>query len=181
MSPYDPEELTIAPDGRPLAEQPKWRQDFPIDVPEDHYVARREFIKFLTLTSFAFVVGQAWILAKSLFRPPSRFPELELARLGDLPVGSARQFDYPGPGEPRLLVRLGERELVAYDSRCTHLSCPVVPQVERGQLHCPCHEGSFDLATGRPLAGPPRRPLPRVDLELRGDRVVAVGVTERTA
>ena len=98
-----------------------------------------------------------------------------------MPVGGFLQFDYPGPGQPKLLVRIGEREVVAFDQRCTHLSCPVLPQVERGRFHCPCHEGNFDLATGRPLSGPPRRPLPRVELELRGGEVWAVGVTERTS
>ena len=52
-------------DGRPLAEQPQWCQDFPTDVPEDQGVARREFTKFLVLTSGAFAVGQCWIAAMS--------------------------------------------------------------------------------------------------------------------
>ena len=52
------ETLSIPPDGRPLAEQPAWRQDFPIDWPQDEYVGRRDFVKFLTMTSLAFVVGQ---------------------------------------------------------------------------------------------------------------------------
>ena len=58
----DPEQVTIPPDGRPLEQQPQWRQDFPIDWPQDHYVARRDFTKFMVLTSFAFVVGQCWIV-----------------------------------------------------------------------------------------------------------------------
>ena len=174
----DPEELTSAPDGRPMAGQPKWRRDFPIDVPQDHYVARREFAKFLVLTSLAFVAGQVWILGKSLLGGGRGFPERAVARLSDLPVGTALQFDYPCPGEPKLLVRLSERELVAFDQRCTHLSCPVVPQVEQGRFHCPCHAGNFDLATGRPISGPPRRPLPKVSLEVRGDQIFATGVTE---
>jgi len=175
----DPDELTIPPDGRRLDEQPRWRQDFPIDVPQDQYVARREFTKFLVLTSFACAVGQAWILVKSIVGRGRRFPEMAVARLSDLPVGGVVQFDYPKRGEPKLLVRLDERRLVAYDQRCTHLSCPVIPEVAKGRFHCPCHEGLFDLATGRPLAGPPRRPLPRVDLEVRGGTVYAVGVEER--
>ena len=176
MTARDRDELTIAPDGRPLAEQPKWRRDFPIDVPEDQYVARREFTKFLALTSFAFMIGQAWILVKSLFGSRDAPSGVSVARLSDLPVGGSLQFEYPGPGEPKLLVRLGERELVAFDVRCTHLSCPVIPQVEQGRFHCPCHQGSFELATGRPLAGPPSRPLPRVLLELDGDQILAVGI-----
>ncbi|HVR28918.1 MAG TPA: Rieske 2Fe-2S domain-containing protein [Thermoanaerobaculia bacterium] len=179
MSRRDPEELTIAPDGRPWADQPKWRRDFPIDVPEDDYVARREFIKFLALTSFAFVAGQAWILAKSLFGRRTGFRRAPVARLSELPVGASLQFDYPGAGEPKLLVRLGPREVVAFDARCTHLSCPVFPQVDEGRFYCPCHQGFFDLTSGRPLAGPPTRPLPRVELELDGDEIFARGVERR--
>ncbi len=179
MTLRDPDELTIPPDGRPLAEQPKWRRDFPIDVAQDQYVARREFIKFMALTSFAFVAGQSWILVKSLFRGRARHPETPVVRLDEVPVGGFVQFDYPAPGEPKLLVRLGTQEFVAYDQRCTHLSCPVLPQVDRGRFHCPCHEGNFDLVTGRPLSGPPRRPLPKVDLALRDGVVWAIGVSER--
>lgn len=181
MSEREPDELTIPPDGRPAAEQPQWRRDFPIDVPQDQYVARREFTKFLVLTSFAFVAGQGWILAKSVFGRRPRFPPIAIAWLDELPVGGFRQFDYPEPGQPKLLVRVGEREVVAFDQRCTHLSCPVLPQVELDRFHCPCHNGNFDLTTGRPLSGPPQRPLPRVELELRDDVVWAVGVTERTS
>jgi Rieske Fe-S protein len=52
----------------------------------------------------------------------------------------------------------------------------VIPKPEEGRLHCPCHEGHFSLASGEPLAGPPRRPLPRILLELRQGRVFATGV-----
>jgi hypothetical protein len=58
------EQLTIPPDGAPLEEQPRWRQDFPIDWPQDHYVSRRDFTKFMVLTSLAFTAGQFWIVAK---------------------------------------------------------------------------------------------------------------------
>jgi Rieske Fe-S protein len=174
----DPEELTVAPDGRPMSDQPKWRRDFPIDVPQDQYVARREFAKFLALTSLAFVAGQVWILGKSLFGKRGELPELAVARLSDLPVGTALQFDYPRPGEPKILVRLSASEVVAFDQRCTHLSCPVIPQIEQGRFHCPCHAGNFDLASGRPISGPPRRPLPKVQLELRGDQIFATGLRE---
>ena len=33
------------PDGRPLSEQPRWRQDFPTDIPDDDLLARREATK----------------------------------------------------------------------------------------------------------------------------------------
>ncbi len=65
------EQRTVAPDGRPESEQPDWRRDFPIDVPEDDYVARRDFTKFMGLTSLAFVVGQFWIARAELAAPPA--------------------------------------------------------------------------------------------------------------
>ena len=49
---------TTAPNGLPLDEQPAWRQDFPIDWPQDHFVARRDFTKFLVLTSLPFALVQ---------------------------------------------------------------------------------------------------------------------------
>jgi len=50
-----------------------------------------------------------------------------------------------------------------------------VTMAEKG-LHCPCHNGWFDLATGAPNAGPPRRPLERVTLEIRDGVLYATGV-----
>ncbi|RPI53473.1 MAG: Rieske (2Fe-2S) protein, partial [Acidobacteria bacterium] len=61
-----------------------------------------------------------------------------------------------------------------------HLSCAVVPQPEHNRLYCPCHEGAFDLRSGRPIAGPPNRPLTRVVLDLRGTDIYANGVELRT-
>jgi Rieske Fe-S protein len=172
---------TVSPDGRPLDEQPKWRQDFPVDWPQDEYVARRDLVKFIVLTSGAFVVGQLWIVGKSLLRRAAPAPPaLAVARVDELPVGGSKTFTYPDGSTPRLLVRTGERAFVAYDQQCTHLLCPVVPAVELGRLHCPCHNGWFDLETGRPVAGPPQRGLPRILVEVRDSSVYATGVEEST-
>jgi nitrite reductase/ring-hydroxylating ferredoxin subunit len=173
--------VTLAPDERPAAEQPAWRQDFPIDWPADQFVARRDFAKFLVLTSGAFVAGQGWIAAQHLVRQNRpAFPRARIASLKGVPVGSATMFDYPSENHHCLLVRIDEATLVAYSQVCTHLSCAVVPRVSEGVLHCPCHEGYFDLLTGRNIAGPPPRPLPRIVLEVEGDDVFATGVEERT-
>lgn len=177
----EPEHATTPPDGRPLSEQPKWRRDFPIDWPQDEYVSRRDLVKFIVLTSLAFATGQLWLVGKELFATEPRFESLPIAGLDDVPVGGSRVFYYPEDDHtPRLLIRTGESSFVAYDQQCTHLLCPVVPRVERGELHCPCHNGFFDLETGRPTAGPPRRPLSRVHLEVRDGQVYAVGVEDRT-
>ncbi len=181
MTSQDREHLTIPPDGKPEAEQPRWRRDFPIDWPQDNYVARRDFTKFMVLTSLAFVAGQFWIVLQNFFRKRKGSPPLyEIARVEEIPVGGSRVFNYPQEHTPCVLIRLDADRFVAYSQQCTHLTCPVIPQPEAGRLYCPCHEGVFDLTTGRPIAGPPRRTLPRVKLEIRRGMICALGWEEET-
>ena len=175
------DQITLPPDGRPPSEQPAWRKDFPVDWPQDQYVARRDFSKFMVLTSFAFVVGQAWIGVQNWFRRRRGTPQIvKVADLAAVPAGGAVVFNYPGAHDPCLLIRQKDDTLLAYSQACTHLSCAVVPRVEQGSIHCPCHEGYFDLATGRPVAGPPQRPLTRILIDVRQGQVYATGVERRT-
>lgn len=174
----DPERITSPPDGSPDEQQPRWRKDFPIDWPSDEYRSRREFTWLLIITSLAFVVGQVWIVVLSfLRRQPGGIVEIPDATR--LPVGESRLFWYPTNRDACTLVRVTSEQYLAYSQKCTHLSCPVIPKPSEGVLHCPCHEGQFDLQTGAPLAGPPRRPLTRIRLEKKGNRIFAVGVTEK--
>jgi Rieske Fe-S protein len=177
----DTEHITIPPDGRSMDQQPAWRHDFPIDWPQDHYVERRDFMKFMVLTSLALTVGQFWIVAQNWWRRRRGEPEMKrVASLEALPVGAVLTFTYPGPQDDCVVVRTAENALVAYSQKCTHLSCAIRPRVEEGVIHCPCHEGFFELRSGRPIAGPPRRPLDVVRLQLRGNDIYAVGVEART-
>jgi Rieske Fe-S protein len=176
----DTDEITRAPDGRRFDAQPKWRRDFPIDTPQDLYVARRDFMKFMVLTSGAFTVGQFWIAAQNwLRRRRGEFQLQRIASLSQIPVGGAITFTYPEPTDRCILIRNGQG-LVAFSQQCTHLSCAVIPQPEHNRLYCPCHAGAFDLPSGRPIAGPPNRPLTRVLLDVRGDDVYASGIELRT-
>ncbi len=177
----DPEVITRPPDGKSLHSQPQWRKDFPIDWPQDHYVARRDFAKFLCLTSLAFAIGQIWIGIQNAWRRHRGTPPLmKIASLSSLPVGAVRVFQYPGPHDDCILIRTAEDKLLAYSQKCTHLSCAVIPDVDKGVIRCPCHEGVFDLATGQNIAGPPPRPLPRIALSARGDDIYATGIEWRT-
>ena len=175
------EQITIAPDFAPADAQPAWRQDFPIDWPQDLYVERRDFMKFLVLTSGAFTLGQLWIGVQNWYRNRREgSASRRIVSVDDLAVGAAVAFTYPNDHEPCLLVRLTNSEFVAFSQKCTHLSCAVIPRPAEGSFYCPCHEGRFDLRTGDPTAGPPRRPLTRILLEMRGRDVYATGVVERT-
>jgi nitrite reductase/ring-hydroxylating ferredoxin subunit len=172
----DPELHSIPPDRGSMECQPKWRQDFPIDAAQDGYVARRDFTKFLGITSLAFVIGQFWIaLRNRLRRLRGHLPSVAVVSLAELPVGAARTFYYPSETDPAILLRPDADTLIAYSSQCTHLQCPVLPEIDQGRLHCPCHAGYFDLRTGRPLAGPPRRSLPRIALTVHDGMIYATG------
>lgn len=180
MSPSQTEPVAIGPDGRPMHQQPRWRQDFPIDNPDDAALARREFTKFLVLTSGAFVTGQGWIGLMSLLSDDLPWPKIPIADDADVGVGDAIEFRYPTDHAPCLLIRLPDERLVAFGQQCSHLSCAVIPEPAQGHLRCPCHNGYFEIHEGRPIAGPPRRPLPLIKLEVRDGIIHATGVELRT-
>jgi Rieske Fe-S protein len=108
-------------------------------------------------------------------KAPEIAAPLKIGNVADLPVGASRVFEYPSAGEPCLLVRLAADRYVAFSQKCTHLGCPVLYRKETGKLQCPCHEGYFSAEDGRVLAGPPPRPLPRVDIQAKGDELWAMG------
>src|SRR6185436_21160834 len=104
----------------------------PIDYPQDHYVERRDFMKFMVLISAAFTAGQFWIAAENWLRRRRRQPKLaRVAAVDDVPVGGAVGFSYPGEHDDCLLLRPEPGVLVAYSQKCTHLSCAVLPQPEQ--------------------------------------------------
>jgi cytochrome b6-f complex iron-sulfur subunit len=102
-----------------------------------------------------------------------------LVALASLPLLSACTNEEPFPGirvelselpeNGRLVVMDGEQpvELVREDGViqarslfCTHQGCLVEWNETEQRYLCPCHQGVFD-ATGRPILGPPERPLRR--------------------
>jgi Rieske Fe-S protein len=155
--------------------EPLWRDEFAIDQAEERYVARRQFAKFLVLTSLGMFVGNVWIALRSLWRREPSFVPAVIGRASEVPVGGVKLFAYPGPHDPCILVRLADR-VVAYSQKCTHLSCAVYYAHGENRLECPCHEGYFAVEDGSVLQGPPPRPLPRVVVEQRGDDLVATRV-----
>lgn len=179
MNPPGADEPREYPNRNPLPLQPTWRRDFPTDVPEDDHVARREFVKFLVLTSGAFFAGQCWI-ALAARRESGPFPRLRVATVAELEAKRVVEFRYPDEHEPCLALRLAPGRFVAYGQKCSHLSCAVVPHLDKGEMHCPCHNGHFELNDGRPIAGPPRRPLPLVKLDIQDGVVFATGFEPRT-
>src|SRR5437899_4020041 len=153
---------------------PLWQDEFSVFTADEQYVIRRQFTKFLTLTSFAMLAGNVWILARSLFHRSPSYPQQAVAAANELAVGGVKMFTYPTGQDPCILVRAGGDSYVADSQKCTHLSCAVYFAKEQNRLECPCHKGFFSIADGSVLQGPPQRALPRVALEMKDGQLVAV-------
>ena len=161
---------------RKASGDPLWRDEFPMQATGERYVTRRQFSKFLVLTSLGMFVGNLWIFVRSWLRRKPAWPAVSVARASEVPIGGVKLFTYPGPQDMCILVRSGDGALVAYSQKCTHLSCAVYYSAERDRLECPCHRGFFSVRDGSVLQGPPPRPLQRILLDRRGDDLVAVGI-----
>lgn len=151
-----------------------------IDKNRERRLDRRGFMKTLVGGAGLFAISTLpWgaIAAKELMGFGERkYPIQKLAEVSSLNVGDSLQFNYPNEHVSALLVKTGENEYHAYQNACTHLLCPVFWSAEKEKLVCPCHKGSFDVKTGVPIAGPPKRPLPEILLKIDDGAVYATGV-----
>jgi cytochrome b6-f complex iron-sulfur subunit len=115
-----------------------------------------------------------------------------LAGMGSVLVGCGGGSGAGGPREPvtidrarleregRVVVRWGDEpvevklqgsSVEARSLVCTHIGCVVRWDPEKNLYVCPCHEGRFDSA-GRPVGGPPTKPLRSVELRVTDSEVV---------
>ena len=151
-------------------------EDFPVEWERDNYVSRREMVKFLALGSVTIAGANVVVAGAPHVMKPAEMPRASVGLASSVPIGGSRLFSYPTEEDPCILVRQNNGELVAYSQVCTHLSCSVVHDPKENALFCPCHHGYFTVGEGRPYAGPPTRPLPRIRLELAGNEIFATGV-----
>jgi arsenite oxidase small subunit len=147
-----------------------------LDSLEDSVASRRGFLTFLVACSVALFLASVPFARRFLGHREESFPKVALGRVADVPPGQARVFAYPGKENPALLVHLMNGEWRAYEGTCTHLSCVVYWDVASEKLICPCHNAAFAAETGTVLMGPPRQPLPRIELSVEGDTIYAVGI-----
>lgn len=151
-----------------------WQREFPYRIDADEAIGRRHFLALAVLTSGAVFAGTVALAVRGRTDDRRRGTARPVVAASSLAVGEAHYFNYPGEDDQAVLLRLSDGRFVAFSQKCTHLSCSVRFRPDEGDLHCPCHEGVFDAETGRPVAGPPRRPLPRIILRTEGDTIVAV-------
>lgn len=152
----------------------RWLEEFPYHWDADEAVTRRGLLLFSVVASGALFLGTAVLAALGWVDDRVRRARRVIARVDEVPEGRAFYFAYPTSEDQAVLIHLSGGRFVAFSQKCTHLSCAVHYEPERGRLFCPCHEGVFDPETGEPTAGPPERRLPRIAVRREGDRLVAV-------
>lgn len=155
-----------------------WRKEFPYPWDEDEVVTRRDTLRFLLAGSGALFAATGILAVLGHLPTGPNVQAVAIAREGELGENDWRVFNFPDQYAQGILINLPGKGLVAYSDVCTHLSC-AVQYIGDGQLHCPCHEGLFDAATGNVLAGPPTRPLPLIQLALENHIIYAVREVER--
>jgi Rieske Fe-S protein len=152
-----------------------WRGQFPYRWREDDVVTRRDTLRFLLAGSGALFLATGALAVVGDFglaSPPATI--VPVAHVGELALNEAKVFTYPDQYAQGIIINLPGVGLVAYSDVCTHLSCAVLYAGDGKHLHCPCHNGLFDAATGDVLAGPPTRPLPRIELAIHQGIIYAI-------
>lgn len=159
------------PDGSGSEE---WRQEFPYRHEEDDFVTRRDLLHFLVAGSGVVFLATGALAILGALPSGAGVKAVPIARVGELAENAWKVFDFPDQYAQGILINLPGKGLVAYSDVCTHLSCAVLYDDTTHQLHCPCHEGYFDPASGNVLAGPPTRPLPLIQLAIHDETIYAV-------
>ena len=155
---------------------PVWLSNFPHTSAGEDAVTRRAFTRYLIAGSGVFAASTVGAAAWTSLRDLDEGSPQAIVDLDQVPEGEAHLFRYPGGDDPAVLIHLPGGALVAYSQKCTHLGCVVFYEPEETELVCPCHEGIFEASTGDPIAGPPERALPAIDIEVRDGTVWALGI-----
>ena len=122
--------------------------------------SRRKLIKGLALLSVCGTLLWRYLTPSS--RPRKRVL-LEVDR-NEIPLRGALVYK-----NSRVAVIRRENEIYALSLICTHLGCTV--NVTAENLTCPCHGSVFDR-DGKVLKGPSDKPLKRLEIEERGNKLV---------
>jgi len=136
--------------------------------------SRRRWLTWLLSTSLgATIVSFLYPVLRFIVPPQTSEPSLSEVELdvkaSEILPNSGRIV--PFAGKPVLLFRTAAGELSALTATCTHLNCTVQYRADRTDIWCACHNGVYDT-NGINISGPPPRPLTRLDVNVRGDKIV---------
>jgi succinate dehydrogenase / fumarate reductase iron-sulfur subunit len=149
-------------------------------APQEPEFSRRRFLKRVTYgLGAATAMALGGVLASATIGPSIRkAPKqwLALGRIetfvpGEVTTISVRYEVMDGfykshKIKPVMVYRGADsKDLVVYDSRCTHLGCTVHWDATKQMFLCACHGGAFDLK-GNVKTGPPPRPLDKHNIKV---------------
>ncbi|CAM5283168.1 Cytochrome bc1 complex Rieske iron-sulfur subunit OS=Streptomyces cyaneofuscatus OX=66883 GN=G3I52_10745 PE=4 SV=1 [Streptomyces cyaneofuscatus] len=89
-----------------------------------------------------------------------------LAKTADIPEGGGVVF----AAQKVVVTQPTAGQFKAFSATCTHQGCAVKDVVDN-VITCPCHNSTFDAATGSPTAGPATQPLPAREISVEGDSI----------
>ena len=161
-------------------------------------ISRRDFAKFMIFFSTILTVAPFSDLGKYLNVPRTnviKVKRVKIANKKDVELKGKIIFAYPTQTRPAMLLHIGpatydvgnyweeskttvlnEDQFVAYDGVCTHLGCPVGWIEGEVRMGPSCHGARFSPVDGTVRAGPPRRSIPKIKLEIDGNGdIYAVG------
>jgi cytochrome b6-f complex iron-sulfur subunit len=139
--------------------------------PESAPRSRREFIAdaFMSAGALLGLGGLAFRFFQYLYPvvPPVKFVQVFASKEADIPPDGVRFVNLPQG--PVMLERNGE-QVRALSAICTHLGCIIHWHPERKEFVCPCHGGVY-ARDGHVVSGPPPRPLEKLEVQMRSERV----------
>jgi nitrite reductase/ring-hydroxylating ferredoxin subunit len=80
-----------------------------------------------------------------------------LAKTSDIPVNSGMLFE----ADEYIVTQPKPGKFVGFDSLCTHEGCPIDAFETPGEMDCTCHDSKFKIDSGKPFAGPAKKPVPK--------------------
>ena len=153
----------------------KTQTNIPVEAPG--FLNRRTFVR-VALGGVA--LGYAGAIGYPVYRylksPVERaaaetaITEVTLADAQKLAPGSGLMFRFGS--RPSLLIHHKDGSWLALSAVCTHLGCTVQYLPDQNRIHCACHGGEYDPATGKNIGGPPPRPLTKYLVKVTEANVV---------
>lgn len=152
---------------------------------------RREFLTKMTLgIGAASVLVIGGVLATTFVGPSMRKKKtvwVPAGKVDDLPIGEVTTLNlrykekvgiYEKENVTPVMVwcQSSDKNLVVYNSRCTHLGCTVRWDNRQNSFLCACHGGKFAL-DGSVTAGPPPRPLDHLDYKIENGNLLLAMVS----
>jgi cytochrome b6-f complex iron-sulfur subunit len=139
--------------------------------PESSGRSRREFVADAVMSVGALVGlgGLAFRFLQYLYPvvPPVKLVEVFASKEADIPPDGVRFVNLPQG--PVMLERSGG-QVRALSAICTHLGCIIHWHPDRKEFVCPCHGGVY-ARDGHVVSGPPPRPLEKLEVQMRSERV----------